>query len=1281
MITIKNLKEVLGNLEFTSKGEVYTKKFESFDCLLKVDFKKKEIVYPENKGLKINERQTCNLKANENFVVLECVNRLLEQGYNPAHIELEPKWKVGHGASGGRADVLVRDHKGKSLLIIECKNAGIEFTKHWNETLENGSQLFGYAQQEKDASFLCLYASDFIDEKVKPNYRLITLKDNKQYLEDNPKFESFKDAKVREDLYRVWKTTYQKDFTTKGLFEKDIQAYNIGKKKYSIDDLSLVDSSTKQSKHHSFATILRKYNVSGRENAFDKLVNLFLCKIVDEKNNPKDLQFYWKGIAYDTPFELQDRLQKLYQTGMNEFLKEDVTYIDNKQIDKAFWAFKNDPDATRETIKGYFKQLKFFTNNDFAFIDVHNERLFYENAEVLIDIVRLFQDTKIKSNTKNQFLGDMFENFLDGGVKQSEGQFFTPMPITRFIIQSLPLESIISGSQQIPKAIDYACGSGHFLNELASQMRPFIEANKDVSLEEYHKAIHGIEKEYRLSKVAKVSAFMYGQDNIDITYADALSKNDKFNSNDYQILVANPPYSVKGFLGTLDQDSKDSFDLSKTLDSKQISTNNSIECFFIEKAKQMLGSNGVAAIILPASILSNGDSTYVETRSIILKYFDIIAISEFGSGTFSKTGTNTVTLFLRRKESKPEQAEHYQNRVNAWFSNDTKKQKIFEDEHFIQSYCQHIEIDFDDYKTFLTNKYSEALLKTEMFAEYKDAFNKLTTVKNKKKQSSFTKLSKQEQQSQLDILFINHITKIEKEKLYYFILASENKSKVLVTKVKQSDKKDKKQRTKEQNFLDKQYLGYEWSAAKENAGIQIFTDDNNNHITPLYDPINRDNNEKINYYIQRNFEGIEESIPTSLKDNLVYTDLIDLINFRRNDFDRQISITAKKESLIKSKWPLQKLGLKCDVKIGGTPSRAVNKYFTGNNLWVSISEMNGQNIINTNEKITNEAITKSNVKLIPKGTTLLSFKLSIGKTAIAGKDLYTNEAIAGLIPKDKDLIDSYLFHLFTSKLIDLENVGNKAFGKSLNSTYLKEEVKIPVPNLVTQQKIIDECKIVDNEKDKSERQIQKAKDDIENIIVNTSKNSSNSKKISELAIINPSKTEIKNIDNNTIISFIEMASVNNKGFVESTVDKKLEELRKGSYKYFKENDIIIAKITPCMENGKCAIATNLTNGLGMGSSEFHVFRFDEKLVLKEYAFAILNRQVIRREAESNMTGSSGHRRVPSSFYESYKIPVPTIKEQKEIIKKIKSQEKIIEKANEVIETIAERKQAVLKKHL
>jgi len=103
------------------------------------------------------------------------------------------------------------------------------------------------------------------------------------------------------------------------------------------------------------------------------------------------------------------------------------------------------------------------------------------------------------------------------------------------------------------------------------------------------------------------------------------------------------------------------------------------------------------------------------------------------------------------------------------------------------------------------------------------------------------------------------------------------------------------------------------------------------------------------------------------------------------------------------------LGDVVDIKIGGTPSRRITKYFNGDNLWVSIAEMNGKTINDTKEKISDEGVKNSNVKLIPKGTTLLSFKLSIGKTAIAGKDLYTNEAIAELIILDKNiLLDKYL---------------------------------------------------------------------------------------------------------------------------------------------------------------------------------------------------------------------------------------------------------------------------------
>ncbi|NMH88065.1 N-6 DNA methylase [Flavivirga algicola] len=1252
MITTKNLKEVLENLGFSSKGDLFTKKFESYDCFLKVDFKRKAIYYPEKKGFKINDKTTCNFSSKENFVVLECVNRLLEQGYNPAHLELEPKWKVGHGASGGKADILVKDNKGKSLLIIECKNAGTEFAKHWNETLENGSQLFGYAQQERDASFLCLYASDFIDGKVQPNYRLITLQDNEQYLEDNLKLESFKDAKVREDLHRVWKNTYQKDYTTKGLFEKDIQAYNIGKKKYTIDDLSLIDSTTKQSKHHAFATILRKYNVSGRENAFDKLVNLFLCKIVDEKNNPNDLQFYWKGIAYDTPFELQDRLQKLYQTGMNIFLKEDVTYIDNQQIDKAFWAFKNDPDATRETIKSYFRQLKFFTNNDFAFIDVHNERLFYENAEVLIDIVRLFQDTKITSSSKNQFLGDMFENFLDGGVKQSEGQFFTPMPITRFIIQSLPLEQMINESQQIPKAIDYACGSGHFLNELASQMRPFIEKNKEVSLEEYHKAIHGIEKEYRLSKVAKVSAFMYGQDNIDITYADALAKLDKFKANDYQILVANPPYSVKGFLGTLDQDSKESYELLNTLSSKQIPTNNSIECFFIERAKQMLGPNGVGAIIVPSSILSNGDSTYIETRSILLKYFDIISISEFGSGTFGKTGTNTVTLFLRRKGNEPEQAVHYQNRVNDWFSGDTKKQKVFDDQHFIESYCQHIDIDFEDYKTLLQGKPNSNLLKVEMFVEYLDAFNKLTSTKNKKKQSSFKKLSKGDKQKELDEMFFKYLTNIEKEKLYYYVIASQNTTDVVIVKAPSDNK------------ANKNFLGYEWSSAKGSEGIKLYKDNNGKHLTPLYHEDDRNSENKINSIINNAFNNAPVAVKSELENFVSISPLVNMLNFTRTDFSRQISLNPSVELKINSKWELVKMENLMDIQRGASP-RPINDYLTesadGIN-WIKIGDISPEDkyVTSTEQKITKEGALKS--RFIKEGTFILSNSMSAGRPYILKIDGCVHDGWLILSEISSKLDKDYLYEILTSNEIQNILVG-KAIGgvvKNLNTDRVKS-LKIPIPTSNIQSKIVSECKKIDTEKDKAILSIQNAKDTIESSFKRASSIADKTFKLSSSSDFDAF------IGRRVLKKEVDTPGANIPIF-SANVFEPFGLIDKLFIKDFSEPSVLWGIDGDWMVNYIPA------NYKFYPTDHCGVIRIKTKEVNPRYLTWALN------EAGKEKRFSRSHR-ASTDRIKGISIKVPDIKTQTELEKEIIKQEKIIEKAQKVIENIAERKQAVLDKYL
>ncbi len=111
-------------------------------------------------------------------------------------------------------------------------------------------------------------------------------------------------------------------------------------------------------------------------------------------------------------------------------------------------------------------------------------------------------------------------------------------------------------------------------------------------------------------------------------------------------------------------------------------------------------------------------------------------------------------------------------------------------------------------------------------------------------------------------------------------------------------------------------------------------------------------------------------------------------------------------------------------------------------------------------------------------------------------------------------------------------------------------------------------------------------------------------------------------------------------FIDTCQDRTLKEVIKGSYTYFRDGDIIIAKITPCMENGKCALVSGLTNGIGFGSSEFHVFRNSNAAVKQEYLFYYLNRESIRKQAEERMTGASGHRRVPIDFIDELPIPVP-----------------------------------------
>ena len=180
MITKTNFRHVLKKLRFIQSDAIFSKHFEQHNCDIQVDFSKEIIIYPPE--IDTGANTTTNFSQNENFVVLECVCRLLEKGYKPCDMELEPLWKLGHSGKSGRADIWVRtidqDGEKKSLLIIECKTQGDEFNHAWETTLKDGAQLFSYFQQERSTSFLCLYTSGFADGKIQSEYHLIKVKDN-----------------------------------------------------------------------------------------------------------------------------------------------------------------------------------------------------------------------------------------------------------------------------------------------------------------------------------------------------------------------------------------------------------------------------------------------------------------------------------------------------------------------------------------------------------------------------------------------------------------------------------------------------------------------------------------------------------------------------------------------------------------------------------------------------------------------------------------------------------------------------------------------------------------------------------------------------------------------------------------------------------------------------------------------------------------------------------------------------------------------------------------------
>lgn len=1067
MITKDNLKQVLENLGFKNKNENYVKTINNYTLL--IDYKNQSINYP--KEIKIHDKTTSNFSHPENFVVFECVHRLLEKGYKAEHLELEPKWNLGRDKKGGKADILVKDNENNPYLIIECKTTdskNSEFIKEWNRMQEDGGQLFSYFQQEKGVKYLCLYTSDFSDKLEYKNY-IIQAYDNEEYLKEKELQNSYKKSNNNIELFKTWKESYELQYFKQGIFEENVNAYKILEITPTFDNLKELKE---EGKYHEFAKILRKHNISGKENAFDKLVNIFLCKIYDETFNKNNLKFGYFGVMADTYANMQDRLMWLYKEAMKEFLGEKITFVSNEDIEKDFKQLKIK--TLKEVMQNYIKELKFYSNNDFAFLEVHNKELFLKNALVLKEIVELFANYKLTQNSTNQFLGNLFELFLQKGMKQDEGQFFTPIQICEFIMYSLPLQEMLSKSSKALRVIDYACGAGHFLNTYANELKRYLTEDE---LKEHYKNIYGIEKEYRLSKVSKVSSAMYGQNEINILYADALASFELANtnnlegekakpqieSNSFDLLIANPPYSVKGFLETLSDKSKNTYKLFN--DDINIETNNSIECFFCERANQILNDNAKAAIILPSSIL-NKDSIYKNTREILFQNFDFIAIVELGNQTFGATGTNTIILFLRKKETF-KQENHLISQDYSLIKERIEAENLKDNENFYQNYlsayCDFRKFDKELYSNFLNGNLDSNLAELEAFKDYRNAFRQTSDYK-KLKESKIYKESKDKQDLE-DKAFLAYAQAIEKDKLLYFSLSLNQE--VLIIKSPSDIKEQKK------------FLGYEWSNRKGDEGLKELHEP---YLSPLFERDNPQNETKLNTLICKAFLKTLSDIPKDLQGYASKARLIDMMDFEKVEFNKAISLNPSNSTqsemsnpFINSKFELVRLkDFVLDIQTAKRPSGGVGKYENG------ALSLGGEHIDNKSGYIKldnpkyvpiefyesfalqDKGIVKQFDILICKDGALTG-KIAMVRNEFIRKSAMINEHIFLLrcdnIAKQKYLF--YILHSYSGQQALKSKITGSAQG-GINKTNL-ESILIPNADFEIQKQIVAECEKVEEQ--------------------------------------------------------------------------------------------------------------------------------------------------------------------------------------------------------------------------
>ncbi|MDR1342753.1 MAG: restriction endonuclease subunit S, partial [Prevotellaceae bacterium] len=826
----------------------------------------------------------------------------------------------------------------------------------------------------------------------------------------------------------------------------------------------------------------------------------------------------------------------------------------------------------------------------------------------------------------------------------------------------LPIDNIVQAKIQkgikdefLPHIIDYAAGSGHFITEsmhtlqqlldnldsskLFGDTKRFVDKAKAYPYEWAIDYVYGIEKDYRLVKVGKVGCYLHGDGLARVIHSDGLGnfkstkeykillvKTDKDfpqENKQFDILVSNPPYSVSAFKNNASKFyGKNDFELYNSL------TDNSseIECLFVERTKQLLKDGGVAGVILPSSILSN-DGIYAKAREIILQYFEIVAITELGSNTFMATGTNTVVLFLRRRNNYD--SINLRKSVERFFDDyqDVTRNGI---EKPVAEYVNHVweNITVDDYITLLKKEPSNLIANHEIYKEYRKKI-KAKTEKD----------------------FWNTLIETEKEKLYYFILAYPQK--VVLVKTGEKD-------------AEKRFLGYEFSNRRGSEGIHpVRRGKTIDECTQLFDGDSFDNPEKASAYIYKAFSGdYDFPVHESLKDNISRVRLVDMLTFDRESFAKNISTAVKKKVRYDDIWGTNILVSLNDIAViqKGT-SITKEKTVEGNIPVVAGGKEPAyfHNIANRN----------GNVITISASGAYSGF-VNYFAMPIFASDCNTIHS------KDEKSISTKLIFLFL-KLIQ-EEIYDLQRGQAQPHVYADDLAKIQIPFLPKeiQQQIVSEIEVLEKKEAEEKEKIDGLKKSISIIIEKTAGVNT---KLQDITIkIGSGATPLGGggVYKNHGITFIRSQNVYDSYFLEeglAYIDE--EQAEKLDNVTVEKNDILFnitgASIARCCVVDEKYLPARVNQHVS-------IIRTSEKALPKYVQLMLVSKEykdILLQIGE----GATSRQAITKSQLENFSISLPPLSEQQKIVAEIEKIEAEIAESQKIVDEMLSLKNEVLKKYL